>query len=227
MRGAGKGAERLDSRLMDVVQVDGGLWIWRTLFREWGHAVGCVYLETPDAIVLIDPLVPEEPDEEARFWHALDRDVERCGVPVHVLVTVFWHTRSAARLVERYGARVHAVTGARSAIARRAGIVHETFRPGDPLPGGVIACPTSRRNEVVYWIPAYGALVPGDVILGDESGGLRLCPASWLPRGQDHALLRTSLRPLLDLPVERVLVSHGTPVLEHAHPRLVRALTDR
>jgi hypothetical protein len=207
---------------MEVIRVDDGLWLWRTHFGEWGHVVGSVYLEADDAIVLIDPLVPEEPAEEERFWRALDRDVARSGVPVHVLVTVFWHTRSAQRMAERYDARVHAVIGARAVVARRAETVHATFRPGDPLPGGVVAYATARANEVVYWLPAQCALVPGDVILGADDGLLRLCPVSWLPQGHDHTRLRASLEPLRALPVERVLVSHGTPVLEGGGAALER-----
>ena len=41
---------------------------------------------------------------------------------------------------------------------------------------------------------------------------LRLCPERWLGSAS-HADLRASLRPLLELPVERVLLSHGEPVL--------------
>ena len=47
-------------------------------------------------------------------------------------------------------------------------------------------------------------------------GGLRVCPQPWLgylPGGLTVAELRDRLRPLLDLPVELVLVSHGEPVL--------------
>jgi glyoxylase-like metal-dependent hydrolase (beta-lactamase superfamily II) len=178
---------------MDVARLDEGLWRWSTRYGEWGEEVGCLYVEAEDAVVLVDPLVPEEPGEEGRFWRALDRDVSRCGTPVHVLVTVFWHTRSSARMVERYGARVHAVSGA-------------------------------RRSEVVFWLPAHRALATGDVILGADGGGLRLCPVTWLPSGIDHARLRDSLQPLLELPVERVLVSHGAPVLRAGHAALAAAL---
>jgi hypothetical protein len=67
--------------------------------------------------------------------------------------------------------------------------------------------------------------VPGDVILGAKEGpGLRLCPAGWLPDGVGIDDLRTSLMPLLDRPVKRVLVSHGEPVLENAHAELSRLL---
>jgi len=206
------------------MRIDEGLWRWATRYGEWGDDVGCLYVETEDSVVLVDPLVPEEADEEERFWRALDRDVKRADAPVHVLVTVFWHTRSAARMVERYDAQLHAVTGARAAIARRAGTVHDAYRGGATLPGGIAALPTARRSEVVFWLPAHRALATGDVILGADNGGLRLCPASWLPAGIDQARLRESLRPLLDLPVERVLVSHGKPVLRKGHAALAAVL---
>jgi len=194
-----------------VSRLDEGLWRWTGRHEEWRREVGCVYLETGDGVCLIDPLVP--PEDPDRFWAALDRDVERAGGKVHVLVTVFWHTRHAREVIARYGGRVWASSRARAAVARRAGEVTDVFRPGDPLPGGIAALATGRSTEVAYHLPAHRTLVPGDVILGAEGGGLRLCPESWLPAGTGHARLRETLRPVLDLDVERVLVSHGEPVL--------------
>jgi glyoxylase-like metal-dependent hydrolase (beta-lactamase superfamily II) len=176
-------------------------------------------------VLVIDPLVPG--DEAARFWVALDRDVERAGGKVHVLITVFWHTRSTADLVARYGARVWAPTRARAVVERRAGVVSDVFRPGDPLPGAVEALETARKSEVVYWLRGPRALVPGDVILGDDEGGLRLCPDSWLPGTTSQVELRASLQPLRELPAERVLVSHGEPVLRGAGEALERMLSPR
>jgi hypothetical protein len=70
----------------------------------------------------------------------------------------------------------------------------------------------------MVFLEAPRALVPGDRLLGDGAGGLRLCPESWLgyidraaPPG--HAQLQAALAPLLELGAERVLVSHGEPVL--------------
>jgi glyoxylase-like metal-dependent hydrolase (beta-lactamase superfamily II) len=117
------------------------------------------------------------------------------------------------------------VRRARAAIQRRTDAVTDVFRPGDPLPGGIQALSTGRSTEVVYWIPAHGALVPGDVILGGEGGTLRLCPESWLPPSVDHDALRSTMEPLLDLPVERVLVSHGEPVTDNARARLAEVLS--
>ena len=217
---------------VEVLEIAPGLWRWSAYHEEWEENVGSVYCETDEGVVIVDPLVPE--DETDIFWRALDRDVERSGGTVHVLVTVFWHTRHAAQLIERYSARVWCTGRGRAAIERRAGTVTDTFSPGDPLPGGIVGLRTARAAEVVYWIPKHGALVPGDVLLGDNAkgggtrsagpGGLRMCPESWLPEGKTHAQLAESLRPLLDLPVETVLVSHGDPVLEDARAALTSAL---
>jgi glyoxylase-like metal-dependent hydrolase (beta-lactamase superfamily II) len=215
---------------VDVAEIAPRLWCWTGRHEEWEEDVGSVYYETGDGVVLVDPIVP--PEDEERFLAQLDREVS--GQQVHVLVTVFWHTRSASALVERYGARVWAPARGKAAIARRAGVVTDPFKPGDDLPGDLQALPTARAAEVVYWIPRHGALVPGDVLLGEGAkgggtrragpGGIRMCPESWLPEGKGHAELAASLRPLLDLPVERILVSHGAPVLEHARESLSIAL---
>jgi hypothetical protein len=103
--------------------------------------------------------------------------------------------------------------------------VTDPFEIGDELAGGVRCFGTAREREVVDWIPAERALVVGDVLLGagaepratDEP--LRLCPACWVaPATLDD--LKASLRPLLELPVERILVSHGAPIWEGGGARL-------
>ena len=214
---------------MDVDGIAPGLWRWTAPHPDWTpeeegpegwpQDVGCIYYEASDAVILIDPLVP--PDRE-RFWNALDRDIERAGLPVAVLLTVFWHERSAHEVVDRYpGASLWAHE---HSLARLAGAVTNPFRPGEVLPGGVQAFEANRRDEVLYWLPDQRALVAGDVLLGAEGGEVRVCPDSWLPEGVTPGAFRESLRPLLELPIERVLVSHGTPVLANGHAALARAL---
>ena len=78
----------------------------------------------------------------------------------------------------------------------------------------------------MFWLPEHRALVPGDRIMG-APGGLRLCPESWLgylPSGIGLSELRRALRPLLELPIARVLVSHGRPVISGGHAALAAAL---
>ena len=228
---------------MQVDELRRGLWRWTGLHPDWTpdeggpngweQDVGCVYYEAPDAVVLIDPLVP--PEDAERFWSALDRDVERAGNDVHVLLTVFWHGRSSREIADRYGAEIWAHEKAlhvEQTAAEAAGGVHtqaareveptRTFAFGETLPGGVEPVDAVRFDEAILWIPEHGALVFGDVVLG---GPLRLCPESWLGEST-HADLKEALRPLLDLPVELVLPSHGEPVLEDGHAALAALLAD-
>jgi hypothetical protein len=61
------------------------------------------------------------------------------------------------------------------------------------------------------------------VLLGAPVG-VRVCPDSWLDERSSPSSIRSALRPLLDLPIERVLVSHGEPVLENGRAALEGAL---
>jgi glyoxylase-like metal-dependent hydrolase (beta-lactamase superfamily II) len=199
---------------MEVEQVAPGLWRWTarhpewTPDEDWPEDVGCVYYEGADAVVLIDPLVPS--DEAERFWAALDRDVERAGRPVVVLRTVHWHHRSIDEVILRYpGARAW------------------TADADDALPAGIEAYRVERADETLFWIVEHRALVSGDVLLGSEDGGVGVCPDSWLAQEFRGPEFRASLRFLLDLPIELVLVSHGRPVLEQGREALTAALAKR
>jgi glyoxylase-like metal-dependent hydrolase (beta-lactamase superfamily II) len=188
-----------------VEELAPGLWRWTAPHPDWKEGddwerdVGCVYHEAAGATVLVDPLVPAEPADRERFLEALDRDVGRRRLPLAILLTCAWHARSADELTERYGA----VAGP---------------------PPGVEAHELPEVEERVWWLAGHSALVPGDVLLGDGAGGLRVCPDSWLGERSSPASIRAALRPLLDLPVERVLVSHGAPVLADGRAALERAL---
>jgi glyoxylase-like metal-dependent hydrolase (beta-lactamase superfamily II) len=193
---------------MDVVAP--GLRRWTAWHEEWEDEVASLALETDDGLVLIDPLgTPPE-----------------LRGPDHVLLTVFWHGR-ATRDVE--AKRIWAPTRSAQPLRNRGVAVTDPFRAGDELPGGIQAFPTARVSEVVFWLPDQRGLVVGDVLLG--AGGkprptaepLRLCPERWLSK-PTHDDLKESLRPLLQLPVERVLVSHGKPVLRDGKSALSEVL---
>ncbi len=93
---------------MQVERVEDGLWRWLVPHpdwkagADWEPTVGCVYWEGPDAVVLVDPLLPAEGADRERFLDILDSDVTRVGNPVVVLTTCAWHERSAGELVARY-----------------------------------------------------------------------------------------------------------------------------
>jgi hypothetical protein len=194
---------------MDVRQLAEGLWYWTAPHpswragADWPEDVGCVYYEAPDAIVLIDPLLPS--GEEEAFLAHLDRDVERLALPVAILLTASWHRRSSAELAERYGATI--------------------TTSGGPLPEGVEAYPIEGADELqlAFFIRPHRALVVAEIFMGDGSGGLALRPS---PALIDRAALDKSLRTLLELPVERVLVSHGKPVLADGRRQIAEAIAD-
>jgi glyoxylase-like metal-dependent hydrolase (beta-lactamase superfamily II) len=189
---------------MQVQQVGTGLWRWTGLHPGWTPAdggpegwereVGCVYYEAPDAVVLVDPLVP--PEAEDRFLEALDRDVQRAARPIRILLTTDSHLRSSAEVRERYGGTI-----------------------GEPPDGVEVAA--SAWDEQVLWLAEPRTLVFGDVVLGRD-GELRV-PRSWIGDGRYDEVV-DDLRPLLGLPVERVLVGHGEPVLTDARKALAQAL---
>ncbi len=76
----------------------------------------------------------------------------------------------------------------------------------------------------MYWLPSHLALVAGDTLLSDRRGGVRVPPDSWLGNEITRGDIAQALRPLLELPVERVLVAHGDPVLTGGREALARAL---
>ena len=155
-----------------------------------------------DRLVLVDPQLPGE-----EGWAELDALVAEHGPRVAVLITIRFHGRSRDAVVARYGA--------------------ERPRIGDARIPGVEVWPIEGADETLLWLPRVRALVAGDRLVGTPGGGLRVCPQSWLgylPGGLTVAELRDRLRPLLDLPVELVLVSHGDPVLAGGHAALAAAL---
>ena len=195
------------SRLEELAD---GLWRWTAKHPEWrpGAAadtpddwpedVGCVAYAAPHTFVLVDPLIPEPRDP---FLAELDALVERHDRPVSVLQTIRFHSRSGDELERRYAPEAT-----------------------DPGPG-VEPVPIAGAGETMVWLPEPRALVPGDRLIGDGRGGLRMSPDSWMAYVKlDQAGLAEALAPLRDLPVEMVLVSHGDPVLRDGSAAIAAAI---
>lgn len=123
------------------------------------------------------------------------------GEDVAVALTASWHRRGTDECAERFGARL--VEG------------------GAGLPAEVELRPTHHDEEVAYWLPKLGALVVGDALVAE--GPLKVT-REWLPPGITAEQMVAGLRPLAELPVELVLVTHGDAVVEDAHEALSRAL---
>jgi hypothetical protein len=170
---------------------------------DWEQDVGSDLYELPDAVALFDPLLPS--DEREQFLSWLDRRV--AGRPVSILTTIRWHRRDRDQLAERY----RSTTG----------------RAWNAVPAGVVPRPLRGAGETMFWLPDVATLISGDRLVGDHAGGLRVCPESWLASAQvDRAGAAALMRPLLELPIEKVLVSHGDPVLHDGRAALARAIAE-
>jgi hypothetical protein len=192
---------------VEAVRVAEGLWRWTAdhpnwenwpEHERWPREVGCVYYEAANATVLIDPLVPAGQEDD--FFCHLDADVERRGLPVVILLTADWHRRNSAELAKRYDARI-----------------------GGSLPAGVEEIPIEGADEqhVAYFLRPHAALIVAETFQVDVRGELFLCPSSALKRPDEF---EASLDRLMELPVKRLLVSHGEPILEDTKTRMAEAL---
>jgi hypothetical protein len=207
-----------------VKELAGGLWRWTARHPEWhpgdwGGEVASFALDAGDATLLIDPLVTD--DAVLERLDALVRG------PVAILITIPYHTRSAEPLRDRYGASVHGHPAVAKRLGETRGFV--PIDPGAELPGGarafVIGKP--RRHEMPIHLPSHRALAWGDAVVTTPAGDLRL----WHYERVDDKRIRwyrerfnPTLAPLLELDLERILVTHGEPILTGGAAALTEAL---
>jgi glyoxylase-like metal-dependent hydrolase (beta-lactamase superfamily II) len=212
-----------------------GLWHWQaphpdwTPGEAWGRDVSSYALDDGARLLLFDPLgVPGE---------ILELAAERDAA---VVLTAPWHERGTRSLVERLGApvfspppdteedliRKYGATAEQAAggspdlawlLAEGGGEAH-LYSAGDRLPVGIDAFPGREHNDLVLWIKGARAVISGDTLV-DFGRGLQI--AEWLREAVTRDQVAAGLRPLLALPVELVLPTHGAPT---DRPALARAL---
>jgi len=203
---------------MDPVEIAPGLYRWEAAHPEWTpdsdwpRMVGSVLYELEGRAVLIDPLIPDR--ERERFLPWLDGRVR--DRQVRILTTTRWHRRDRDELARRYvpakGEDPYGASGS---------------RPWNESPRGVSPRWLKGAGENVFWLPAAAALVAGDSLVGAGEGRLSVCPESWLEDVDvDRRGVAALLAGLLELPVERVLVSHGEPVLQDGRRALALAIAE-
>jgi hypothetical protein len=165
--------------------------------------------------VLVDPLVA--PGD----WAELDEHL--AGRPPHVLITLFWHTRSAGAVAGRYPGTVLWAHERAAPLVQERGVEARTFAASTALPGRIEHVEVGRAYEVAYYLRDRRALLVGDAFLGTPDGGARLFPATWLLG--DYEAVRAGLQEALSrLPIDHLLLTHGEPVLERGGTALTRAL---
>lgn len=202
-----------------------GLWRWTARHPEWhpsgfGDEVAAFALQADGAGILVDPLLPSEPDAVL----ALVDDLARTRLAI--LITIPYHVRSAEEIWRRHPERttIHGHPAAAKRLLDTTG-----FRPiPDELPPGVTAHPIGepRRQEQPLHIREHDALAFGDAVV-EVDGALRVWddPLTDAERTRWYRERHVpTLEPLLDLGAERVLVTHGEPVLTGGAQKLRKAL---
>jgi hypothetical protein len=206
-----------------------GLWRWTARHPEWhpgafGAEVASFAAQAREDTLLIDPLLPSEPEP------VLDLIERILGARLSILITIPYHVRSSEHVRKRFRADAETTIwghpAAAKRLARKAGF--RAIAPGEALPGGVSAYAVGRprRYETPLLVPSHRAVVFGDAV-AEVDGRLRV----WSGERVDERVERfyrerfnPTLEPLLELDFERVLPTHGQPVMEDGKRALRAAL---
>ena len=211
--------------VVTVQELEPGLWHWQAPHPDWeagepwDKEVSSYAIDDGERLLLFDPLgLPNELEELAA-----KREVA-------IVLTAPWHERDTENLVERFGAPVYApLPDTREDLLEKfdfeapegwsssdlawlmSGDAGEArvYAAGDRLDIGVEAFRGWCRNDLALWVEGRRAVIAGDT-LADFGRGIEI-NTRWLSRGVTREQVAEGLRPLLELPVERMLPAHGAP----------------
>ena len=203
-----------------------GLWHWQARHAEWRESepwdpnVSSYAISDDEHLQLFDPLgVPSEIEALAAEretaivltapWHERDAEslVARLGVPVYTPLP-----DSAQFLMDTYGLTAEqAGDGSPDVVwlLRENKGEARPYASGDRLPFGADVFPGHKANDTVLWVESKRAVISGDTLV-DFGHGLQI-NERWLRSGVTREEIAAGLRPLLELPVEHVLATHGGP----------------
>jgi glyoxylase-like metal-dependent hydrolase (beta-lactamase superfamily II) len=176
-------------------EVRPGVWHWEAMHPEWKQVVSSYAIDDGERLLLFDPLDP--PAE----LHELVGQRETA-----VVLTCPWHHRGSEDRAAEWGIPLYRPPleeGDDNPFPAK------EFRAGDRLPVGVHAFPGLASNDLVLWVESHGAVVAGDTLV-DRGEGLEV-PRDWMSEGASPEEILAAMQPLLDLPVELVLATHGGP----------------
>ena len=203
--------------LVGIRDLAPGLWIWRARHPfwakgdDWQPVVTSTFVESGGERYVLDPLAPSL--DSIGLWDRLDGTP-----PTAALVLMPDHVRDIDLFVRKYGTRAYGPM---------------FFFPDDvpnsklepviadmKLPGGLVALYDGRgRLETPIFLPEQRTIVFGDA-LTERDGELRV----WDCRAGHVKRELPALRAMLDLPFERVIVSHCDEEPVHSRAAFERAL---
>jgi glyoxylase-like metal-dependent hydrolase (beta-lactamase superfamily II) len=203
-----------------------GLWHWQAPHPEWRSSepwdqnVSSYAIDDGERLLLVDPLgVPSEIESLAAEretaivltapWHERDAEslVERLGVPVYTPLP-----DTAQYLMDTYGITAEqAGDGSPDVVwlLREGKGEARLYTSGDRLSFGADVFAGHKPNDTVLWVETQRTVISGDTLV-DFGQGLEI-NGRWLRPGVTREEIAEPLRPLLELPVEHVLATHGGP----------------
>jgi glyoxylase-like metal-dependent hydrolase (beta-lactamase superfamily II) len=189
------------------------IFTWPWFSEPHGYNFNGHFIRHADGNLCVDPVEPSDADLA---------EMAKLGV-ARILISNRNHSRAANKIRARTGART-AIHPADAAHARSEGAeLDGQLNPGDKVgPFVVIVAPGKSQGEVVLHWPARKILLVGDAVVGDPPGKCKLLPDKVV---DDPARLRDSVRQLLALDFDILLVGDGVPILQSARARL-RELVD-
>jgi glyoxylase-like metal-dependent hydrolase (beta-lactamase superfamily II) len=196
---------------VDMREVLPGIDTWPWFSEPHKYDFNGHWIAAPDGNLCIDPV--ETPPEVLN-------DLARRGV-ARILLTNRNHVRDSNRVRSRTQART-AIHAADAVYARSQGAeIDEHFAAGDRIgPLSVVAVSGKSPGEVAFHWPERRILIVGDAVIGNPAGECGLLRDKVM---DDPAQLRASVRALLDLDFDTLLVGDGASILTGAKDRL-RAL---
>jgi glyoxylase-like metal-dependent hydrolase (beta-lactamase superfamily II) len=185
-----------------------GIYTWPWFSVPHGYNFNGHLILSPGGNLCIDPVEPTDEDLE---------EIARCGVS-RVLITNRNHSRAANKIRARTGART-AIDPADAPHAGSEGAeLDDELNVGDRMgPFIVVGARGKSPGEVALHWPERKILIVGDAVVGDPPGRCKLLPEKVM---DDPARLRGSVKELLNLDFDALLVGDGVPILQNAKQRL-------
>jgi glyoxylase-like metal-dependent hydrolase (beta-lactamase superfamily II) len=189
-------------------EIVSNIFTWPWFSQPHGYNFNGYLVCHPTGNVCIDPVEPSEKDLDELAQRGVDR----------IVVTNRNHSRAANKVHARAGARI-AIHPADAPHARSQGAeIDDELKPDGKVGSLVVVrVPGKSPGEVALHWPERRILIVGDAVIGNPPGRCGLLPDKVM---DDPARLRESVRGLLSVDFDALLVGDGEPILQDAKERM-------
>jgi glyoxylase-like metal-dependent hydrolase (beta-lactamase superfamily II) len=189
-------------------EIVSGIFTWPWFSARHNYDFNGYLVRDPGGNLCIDPVEPETA--------TLD-EIGRLGV-ARIILTNRNHVRAANAVRFRTGARTAIHPDDAAYTRTQAAEIDDALRIGERIgPLRVIGVPGKSPGEIALHWPERRLLIVGDAVIGNPPGHCALLSETVM---DDPPRLRASVRQLLDLDFDTLLVGDGEPILSGAKERL-------